>query len=763
MRKRTRVTGDNTRHTRRRVRSSTWIDELRKRPDLVAFIAQENSNAENNVLQPPCPPIHVTISLENEVCPFGRDEREIKVLPLQDEDVNEDMDLSVDEEIWPIIQEDVEENDNGYSLELNKDRREDRIEGFVETVMEVQNIDVAFQEPRCNDRTVERANISVRSLRDDTRGTARRMLKIFGKWPNLIAFLGVCGSVRYTVQQYELLMMLLHHFIPTAPLPAYSTIYRTIFPYVRERCFAKSKLFYYRTSNAVLKPPRKRTHNSQSSDEIQPSVDRDSRTGRIQAPVRIVLPSEWAKMDIAMQPLYERMFSSSSQFDSIESSAMVLDRWPIINPTSFFYVKEEGFSVPAFPGCTVRFDVSGLEFMRNEIGTHFDIRQRVPEATSLEFTSVVAATWCVGSLNNETESARRAIESANGLEKHLIRSFSTAPPLSKETDASATALGRRGRRRSRVDPQPVLPGDICCLLRSKSRRGTPSLACMLVARFWRDMDGVPATRLCWFKVRTKENCDQIPSRPFPEPVHIGYQQVLDPIIRIGDQSSIYRIPGSDDFQSTIQRNQGFLYDGTRYVVYRMLLYCDDFRPFSSTYPKGSAGGCYMLPLGLPPGDRNSRASVRILGLTPPGVSTNKIILEIVPDLVCGVVDGFGVMTPSGERVKAFLDVVGFIGDYLASSHTSDVKSHAANSPCNMCTLRKYKGGAGSSIGYTTDTHSANSSCLRSGERHRALRESGISDEDANFLGMVPNALVEDEFSPLFALQRELEKFVIVFH
>ena len=65
---------------------------------------------------------------------------------------------------------------------------------------------------------------------------------------------------------------------------------------------------------------------------------------------------------------------------------------------------------------------------------------------------------------------------------------------------------------------------------------------------------------------------------------------------------------------------GRLKDGRRYVVYRVLLYCDDFQPHTSK--PVSYGGCYMLPMGIPPDQRACYGAVRCIGLTPPRVSSN---------------------------------------------------------------------------------------------------------------------------------------------
>jgi hypothetical protein len=96
------------------------------------------------------------------------------------------------------------------------------------------------------------------------------------------------------------------------------------------------------------------------------------------------------------------------------------------------------------------------------------------------------------------------------------------------------------------------------------------------------------------------------------------------------------------------RCTGYLDDGGRCVIYRVLLYCDDFQPHSST--TSSYGGCYMLTMGIPPAQRAGYGAVRCIGLTTPQMSTNEVLQNI---------------GPTGNAVTIFIDVLGFIGDYLA--------------------------------------------------------------------------------------------------
>jgi hypothetical protein len=83
--------------------------------------------------------------------------------------------------------------------------------------------------------------------------------------------------------------------------------------------------------------------------------------------------------------------------------------------------------------------------------------------------------------------------------------------------------------------------------------------------------------------------------------------------------------------------------------------------------------------------------VRFLGLAPPGVSTNSKISSIIPDIVRSATTGFGCVYANGASVTVFLDLVGFVGDYTAVTHTLDLFGHTACSPCHLCAFRREDG------------------------------------------------------------------------
>lgn len=100
---------------------------------------------------------------------------------------------------------------------------------------------------------------------------------------------------------------------------------------------------------------------------------------------------------------------------------------------------------------------------------------------------------------------------------------------------------------------------------------------------------------------------------------------------------------------------GNLIDVRRYFIYRVLLYSDDFQIFVGE--KGSADGCYMLPISLPVGIREFLDDMRGLSITPPGVSSDIIIRAIIPDLIEATKSVIEINDRNRENLTAFFDIV----------------------------------------------------------------------------------------------------------
>ena len=113
----------------------------------------------------------------------------------------------------------------------------------------------------------------------------------------------------------------------------------------------------------------------------------------------------------------------------------------------------------------------------------------------------------------------------------------------------------------------------------------------------------------------------------------------------------------------------------RYYMYCMILYADDFNSRSALFPKGSVGGIYMTPSSFHVCTRLSQSCIRKLSLTPAGISTNAVIDHLIDALVSGSLEGVDCVDAFGEQVKVYFDILGFIGDYPASSSVTVSYTH----------------------------------------------------------------------------------------
>ena len=85
--------------------------------------------------------------------------------------------------------------------------------------------------------------------------------------------------------------------------------------------------------------------------------------------------------------------------------------------------------------------------------------------------------------------------------------------------------------------------------------------------------------------------------------------------------------------------------------------------------------------------QRSLSSVRPISLTPPGMPTNLVFDNIIEDIIVGTRDGFEVVDCEAQKAVVFLQMVGFVADYPASSEVLDVMNHNSRAPCTHCTFR----------------------------------------------------------------------------
>ena len=231
---------------------------------------------------------------------------------------------------------------------------------------------------------------------------------------------------------------------------------------------------------------------------------------------------------------------------------------------------------------------------------------------------------------------------------------------------------------------------------------------------------------------------------------------------------VYSIENDEEnsIPTTVQMRRSFgkLADSRSFAVFRCLLYTDDFK--ANLHRPGSHGGCYILPLGIPPWQRNGVHSIRIIGLTPAGVSSNVIINNIIEDIVRCSSEGVEVSMPDDTNVTLFLDVVGYIGDYQAMVHLLDVTGVSGLAPCNFCTFHRGDVSASddtvetsheqSNYAYSCAIHSGNLSYRRTKKRMEQWRL--VADaEELQHVGLRKLSADDILKLPLHNLSNALEK------
>lgn len=112
---------------------------------------------------------------------------------------------------------------------------------------------------------------------------------------------------------------------------------------------------------------------------------------------------------------------------------------------------------------------------------------------------------------------------------------------------------------------------------------------------------------------------------------------------------------------TIKSNKNVLEIEGKYVVYRALLYCDDFNVANHLFPKGTVGGFYMISLDLPLYRCKKLSSIRIICPSPPGISTNQFLSLLISDRIKKTVEGIEGLGYKGNFLWKCLGVPVFLG------------------------------------------------------------------------------------------------------
>ena len=458
--------------------------------------------------------------------------------------------------------------------------------------------------------------------------------------------------------------------------------------------------------------------------------------------VRIVLPSEWAKVDMITDGFFKCVYEQSDddypEAFSIENSPIIQHRRLTCGVDLVLWALYNDAVCPCEFGDHVTFNCNKPVRTAGK-GHSYESSWTVTGVQGTPHSIVhgtVGPLWCVTSDHSDEEMKNSTVS-----EKEVFRLLQ----LQQFTTFEAVQQSSRNQRTLQQSRKPnilqLCVGDVCMFLRSNSSQVTrvsSSVHCLFVGSPVSHMYGASVEMLVWVTIaRSTEG--------------VKYVKMLG-------QRAIRGLPKWVCGQRVVPlprgkrlRNKGTLPCGTKYYVYRIALYADGFKQFKSLANTKNVVGVYMLPLGLPSRKRRSTDAARILTIVPDGQDVRTVFRRIEDDLITAATEGVVGKDPYGNDARIFVDSVSFYGDYPAVTSMTDVRGHTATAFCTFCTMRRRTQVEGRSLLHLSQAHSRRLGYMRFHKRTCAIRERKPPKDVMQALGLAKEdgrTLLPSEETPL---------------
>ena len=579
------------------------------------------------------------------------------------------------------------------------------------------------------------------------------ILRDFGKlciWQNLLAVMLISGTGKFSKRQYNIFRdcvnWILTKFIPKEgspkKMPDYTTTTRTLIPLLRKWAFVNTKMEKSELDLAKSGARARRGNDPKASS-----------TG---TEFKVVLPSSWAKFDVSCHftwSLLKRVSETSSisvreerrvLFSSIEDAPIVKDPGIVLDIDTL-----------VLPDTTDS-GTGGCSLLRTYRGPGQILEMNLRDASAID-TQVLSALGAPKGMNR-----RNVTITATALRSRLVTAAKNRPDPRTGTSQTSLIISERDiRSGSFFGTESVFGlgwkvGDMCTPLQSIPGQ---MYILVLVHRYVYRHGRSQSVSLLFvpysFMKRGQDGLIEI------QVTSVFSCKVTELFVHTPDPG-LKGLPPALFSKKSPRPMYGRLMDGRLYFIDNILLYSDGFSQFK--FRQGSAGSVYCISLNLPAELRRSRELVRVLTLTPPGVSTKEGWRSIIDDLVQSSTVGTPAVTTDGEQIVIFTNVVGGTGDYHECSAFSDVTGQNGKAPCHLCFLLRYQGHASvaSLYGYTTQISSSYTCFGRTVSRTELIRSNSFSDEELVSMGLSKAADAEKKNSPLVYFYNELKRAKISF-
>ena len=522
--------------------------------------------------------------------------------------------------------------------------------------------------------------LSARDLHDIE--TASSFLTVLRKKLSKNYFLGILtiyGQSRFSLKAYRHLLLCIEEH---AKWPSGSTVRLTLLPFLLDKLTVKSQIVSFPSKGVTSPAPAPDSATTSPSAQSAPSSPSPSPpVQRKSSQSVVVLPSDWARMDISTYHTFSEIVCSRSCRCSpkpgssdirIECSSHVRDKHKnSMKPVSLWVCREETpYQAPAgtrvslltYNDQQLPLQLSSKPFLRfhkrlykKELCNHFDADVLCTFVVECKADSGLYFSRGVKPLSSCNLST--FIDQSLSF---LTNFFDTGSTTTSEQMSVSNAQTVEENNDSLAEFN-IRVGDHLTFLQVPDDEHGEVLVVFL-NKFWPSrLDG--QRQFILFLHSSGDNrlhFNAIPSFGVP--------------LFVSDSKS--RSANVEDNNGACMTT-GQLPDGERFYMYRILLYADDFNARSALFPRGSVGGVYMTPAGFSVKSKRSQKTIRTLAVTPSGVSSNHILDFIIDDLVGGSLDGFPCTDPSGNAARCFFDIIGFVADYPASSGVVDVLGHMA--------------------------------------------------------------------------------------
>ena len=337
----------------------------------------------------------------------------------------------------------------------------------------------------------------------DAEAAAFQFDELFKKQQNccytsiLIALTLLCGTVKFSVKQYEIFRVLVKYTSSNLRLPSYSMMPRKYLPHMTRNCFPKSIL-----------------QSFPGMTNGQVTANQGGRLRHTHPYTRIVLPTEWAKIDVATLPYFKNIFndvpgaSTQDHSATIEEFPIAQRRDEIVNPSRYGFVHGRYGRTTAAAGDSISFTVRNVPRGTSLIELRQEKFKVSYERQETHIATKIITKWCVGSPLRESESIKAAMTESPPYYLPLISEM--AKGSSRPDGASAEAARSRPRMLQRFftnsleESGSVFPGDICSLV-SSVRDGdqpseTPKNCGLIISRCVKKYRGMAYQLVIWIRM-----------------------------------------------------------------------------------------------------------------------------------------------------------------------------------------------------------------------------------------------------------------------